>query len=412
MPIREKYRYAAVLAVIALSILILGLLLKPRPRPGAKADAETVTRAELENLQQLVRRNTLRNLSSNFTSVAGKAAANVVMLQPWNVNGVLVPELGLIVPKRLDALPREFTGTDAKESALPRQWIPGMPFFVGLLPSQLKVSPARTATSRPAEGAWVIALANTPGGEPLVSPGIYNGIIEANCGPFVHQRMLTTIQLTDSHLGGGVFDMAGDLYGIVVPCDDGAAILPVSEVSRAASSGLSAAGGVLSNYGIQLLDVFDAGGHRTLVREVWENWPGDSAGLAPGDEVLTIDAQRFATRQNANALLLTQMEQGHFVRFRRNGRERRVKLEAFDLKNSPIPGIVVAPNTGIPILRVTPGSSAARAGLRSGDRILTIDGRPATAETVADLLGDFIAAAEIDVTVQRPGRHVYVQVNP
>src|SRR5690348_15057657 len=134
MLLPERHRYGAVLALVAVAILGLGYILRPARMSLAKrADDLTVTRAEIENLQQLVRRNNLRNLSSNFVSTAEEAIAHVALIQPWSTNGVLTPDLGLIVPKRLDALPRQISTSSGtlQQPIAPAAWIPGLPFVIG-----------------------------------------------------------------------------------------------------------------------------------------------------------------------------------------------------------------------------------------------------------------------------------------
>ena len=57
MVVSERNRYAAVLAIVAVGILGVGYWLKPIPKPQSQRGEDvSVTRAELENLQQLVRR--------------------------------------------------------------------------------------------------------------------------------------------------------------------------------------------------------------------------------------------------------------------------------------------------------------------------------------------------------------------
>ncbi|HEX5386127.1 MAG TPA: PDZ domain-containing protein [Gemmatimonadales bacterium] len=70
----------------------------------------------------------------------------------------------------------------------------------------------------------------------------------------------------------------------------------------------------------------------------------------------------------------------------RRGVDRQIRIGAAASGLAPEPlGLTLA--RGVPLLAVSPGSAAARAGLRAGDRLLEVDGRAVRAESdVASLL--------------------------
>jgi cell division septal protein FtsQ len=83
MVLSERNRYAAVLAAVAIGILVVGYWFRTVPKPQSQQGEDvSVTRAEIENLQQLVRRNSLRNLSSSFENIAQENIAHLVTVQP------------------------------------------------------------------------------------------------------------------------------------------------------------------------------------------------------------------------------------------------------------------------------------------------------------------------------------------
>src|SRR3954463_14301414 len=150
-----SHRYAAILAAVAVLILVLGYVLKPAAHPvnHSRPEDTTVTRAELENLQQLVRRNSLRNISANFTSVSEKVAAHVTAVQPWGTTGVLIPDIGLVVAKPLDALPRVVSVGAPPQPVYPitpKMWVPGIPFFASQIDAKHEsMIPARLSDAAP-----------------------------------------------------------------------------------------------------------------------------------------------------------------------------------------------------------------------------------------------------------------------
>ncbi|HWR16040.1 MAG TPA: PDZ domain-containing protein [Terriglobales bacterium] len=420
MFLSDRNRYAAILAVIAVLILTTGILLRPYFGSHHKNGEErTVTRAELEGLQQLVRRNSLRNLSNTFASVGEQASSRVALIQPWGVSGVIIPKLGLIVPKRLDALPREGAiGIGAAAPAFsPGSWIPGLPFFRSSANPGTDLVESRLATAPPQLATWVLVVAENSAQESIVSPGIYNGFGKGDCGPFIQNRMLTTIPLNNSHLGGALIDLEGDLHGVVVPCDDGPAVIPVSEIQRAISGGNSPTGTALSMYGVRFRSQ-SAGGSASpsvVVQETWDNWPAEDADLRPGDEILSVDNQQVSLPQEAAAILGRAAPSGHDLRIRRGQRRITIHLSPIHVGRVSSEGLIgVVPNddAGVALKRVLRGSSADRADIRPSDRILEIDGMKASIASVERALGDFRVPEPSTVLVQRPGRRVLIWVTP
>ena len=415
MVVSERNRYAAVLAAVAVGILIVGYWLRPNAKPLSQhGDDVSVTRAEIENLQQLVRRNNLRNLSTSFANVAEGTIAHVVIVQPWAVNGVLTPEDGLIIAKQLDAPPRllSITSGNTTRPLRPSIWVPGVPFATAQFDATGLLSPASLSDSTPALGGWVVVVANGVFGQTLLSPGIYNGVAPDNkCGPHIRYRLLTTVPLNQSHIGGGLFDLTGALQGFILPCDDGPAAIPVSEVKRAIASVNSTSGSLLAHYGMRIGSSAD--GQSTMVTEVWDDWSCAEAGFDPGDEIVSIDGQKISAAPAAIAALLQEGSAEHEVEIQRGTRSRTLNLVRTAVQDSSMqPALGVLSSNGIAVVEVAMGSSAEVAGIRNGDRILAIDGRPATEAMVHKVLGQFRVATAATVVVQRPGRRLLVVVRP
>lgn len=88
---------------------------------------------------------------------------------------------------------------------------------------------------------------------------------------------------------------------------------------------------------------------------------------------------------------------------------------------TPVLGVVLTPDaqSGVHIAGVTPNSGAAKAGLRSGDRIVSIDGKAVTgidgaarADRARALLGDLQATRPVTLSYERDGQPASIKVVP
>ncbi|GAB3342489.1 PDZ domain-containing protein [Marilutibacter aestuarii] len=91
------------------------------------------------------------------------------------------------------------------------------------------------------------------------------------------------------------------------------------------------------------------------------------------------------------------------------------------LQRSPVIGVVLAPDSdkGVRIAAVTPGSAAARAGLRSGDRLLEVDGQTVAAASAdarlarsRELLSDLSIDTPVSIAYERDGTRRSLALTP
>jgi membrane-associated protease RseP (regulator of RpoE activity) len=91
------------------------------------------------------------------------------------------------------------------------------------------------------------------------------------------------------------------------------------------------------------------------------------------------------------------------------------------ISRKPVLGVVLTPDerTGARIAAVTPDSAAAKAGLRSGDRLLSVDGKPVTGKdgdarlaASRTMLSDLSADTPVNVGYERDGKRGTVEVTP
>jgi serine protease DegQ len=151
-----------------------------------------------------------------------------------------------------------------------------------------------------------------------------------------------------------------------------------------------------------------------VVAHVEPRSPADEAGLLAGDVVRTArvgdvevsTAADFEARIHADAPVSLEVARG--------ARRTVMRTVAIDVGRRAHPpgvegasGIAVA-DTGV-VVDVGPASAAARAGLRTGDRIEAVDGRLATPGVVSTVLR---GSREVLLLVRREGRHFLVLYPP
>jgi len=412
----RQYRYPLVLAVIAAAVLAIGMALKPAPRPssGKRTSELAATRAELENLQRLVRRNSLRNLGSQFSSVAEKATDYLMPVGNSSRTAVAWSGSTVLAPKSEDEVPHPLSigGPDGQlHDVTPSAWVPGTPFVFGN--AAFEVTPP-TVASAPAHGEWLVAVSASQNGLPAFRPGVFNGVAEANCG-LVGEKLSTTIPLSGDMAGSGVFDLDVRLVGVVTSCDEGLAVVPLREIQRASNA--ATAEPLLTLYGMAVsADIAtwkerDPRASGVVATEVWDSWPADVAGIEAGDLIVAIDGQAVVSEQQADSLLAGSTP--HTLDVRQGRRTKRVPLQPVSAMQPVVKGASMEePAPGVGIARVTLGSSAARAGIRGGDRILQIDGAEATAAAVKEAIVPFRAASATTVVLRRGSRRLAVVVAP
>ena len=113
---------------------------------------------------------------------------------------------------------------------------------------------------------------------------------------------------------------------------------------------------------------------RPIVGAVDPGSPAEKAGIAPGDEILSIDGTPLPTWEEAQYHIVLRPESALALRVRRGAEERDVPVRSEATSAEQIGSIGVHPL--VRVGQVLPGQPAEAAGLRTDDAILSIDGKP------------------------------------
>lgn len=103
--------------------------------------------------------------------------------------------------------------------------------------------------------------------------------------------------------------------------------------------------------------------------------PADAAGLATGDRIVRVDGRDIANFQELRGRIAAAPERTLQLTVERGGALLALPITP-ELDPATLAGRIWVYPWIDPVLEVTPGSAAAAAGLRSGDRVTALDGGP------------------------------------
>jgi serine protease Do len=202
------------------------------------------------------------------------------------------------------------------------------------------IIPARAEAERPAD--WVVAVWRADAGATTFSSGLLQGRGQTRCREADVREWLVAFALKPEMAGGGLFDLNGDLLGVIVDCGARYSVISTESINAALVQAEGLEERILGRYGLKLTSLgaaereyFDAE-VAVLVSEVWKGYPGDEAGLEPGDVIESLDSEPVFMLHDLEKLVLPVAREFFDLAVRRGRR----KQELVRLRKSRIsPGL-------------------------------------------------------------------------
>ncbi|WP_029354071.1 Do family serine endopeptidase [Bosea sp. 117] len=285
----------------------------------------------------------------------------------------------------------------------------------------------KLAGAAPRVGDWVIAVGNPFGLGGTVTAGIVSARgRDIGSGPY-DDFLQIDAPINRGNSGGPTFGLNGEVIGvntaIVSPSGGNVGIafaIPSETVSQVVDA-LKSGGSVARGYvGVQIQpvsdDVADALGLKdvqgALIAQVQSGTPGEKAGLKAGDIVTAIDGVKIKDAREMSRKI-AQQKPGTSVKLDvlRDGKPTTVSVTLEQLPNevasndrrggsdegeqgtrdvprlglslAPAKGVAGAGDLGVVVTEVDPNGPAADRGIKSGDVILDVGGKPVS--TPADV---------------------------
>ena len=328
-------KYIALLALVAATILLVGNLVRPGRRQS-QALQSVPTQAERVRLQRLTQKGTLEDMVGYFAAIAAEIAPHIVRVPAagasglvWDAEGLVVSSIPLEMLAPSSAIETEtVAGVAADIVAAP----PGGPLAVWRASSIRLVPSPRIPVVLPYVGEWIVAVWRGADRRHAFAPGLYFGLQRSRCGDAEIEEMTSNIPLSATMAGGGLFDQDARLLAVIVGCGDRSAALSVESASKAIAESASFQGRLLTRYGLSAspLSVAERDYFKVdkglLATQVWQGYPGDLAGLEPGDLIIELDGRPANAPEDLHALVMPVARETFDLTVRRWGSKVALKL--------------------------------------------------------------------------------------
>ena len=146
---------------------------------------------------------------------------------------------------------------------------------------------------------------------------------------------------------------------------------------------------------------------RPVIGEVSPGKPAARAGLKPGDRIVAMNGEKIDNFDDMRLAISMHGGTPMHVGYLRNGQLRTTTMtpEKENSEFGPVGRAGIRPYFDTTIGRVKPGSPAAAAGLRTGDRVVGVNGKPVSQLAELDAAFDAAKGAAIGLDVARGSAH-------
>jgi serine protease Do len=297
-------------------------------------------------------------------------------------------------------------------------------------------------------GSWVVAVGSPFGLEQTVTQGIVSGKGRViGSGPY-DDFIQTDASINPGNSGGPLINMKGEVIGIntainpsgqgigfAIPIDMAKTIVPQLEQKGSVTRGWLGIGiqqmtpALEKSFGLKEKE-------GALVADVFKDGPADKAGIERGDVITQFDGKNVAeSRELSRLVASTPVGKMVDVKIVRDGKamERTVKvgemekkMDAAQLPSHKSLGITVQELTpeiarnlglrhdsGVVVTSVEPGSSAADAGIQTGDVIQEVNRKPVRGvEDFSQKVAQAKSQDSVLLLIQRGQSSLFAAVTP
>ena len=352
-------KYIAILAIAAACILAIGYAFRPRKPQSPPPPADTAS-MPLERLSRRAEMQATTDFLSERVQYAAPFVSYLAGYQssaiPWNTQGTLI-------------------STDNRDAS-------AVPATLSLLavddPEHRKLAPVALVSHAGDTTQWAALVARRPDGNLIWTPGFAGSLTPATCSGLEYHEVAFSSPVTRAFAGGGLFDLTGNLIGLVVRCGARLSLVSAGEIDSLLKQNDSLDSKLLKRYGLRLTALDQAAkeyfrlDRGLLVTEVWAGTLAAQAGLQPGDLVVKLNGQ--PVQELTDVAVLAEPVSPGTVQFTLAGpRPRDVALsQPGDAEAAAQAVQLEAPLRGIAVANLAAESPAYKAGLRPGDRVLQI----------------------------------------
>jgi serine protease Do len=299
-------------------------------------------------------------------------------------------------------------------------------------------------------GQWAVAVGDPFGLDRSVTVGVVSAVGRENSelSPF-EDFIQTDASINPGNSGGPLLNVRGEVIGIntaIIPFAERIGFAIPSNVVQTVAEQLMAHGKVTRAWlgiGVQLWTPALAAkfgvreGEGLLVSEVDDGSPASSAGIEPGDVLLTVDG-RIIDSPNSLARAIGVLAPGRKaeIEILRDGKEKTALVEMGEKRDKPIQAnrpepqksflglnvedltpdlakrFMIKEDQGVVVTKVEPGSAADAEGLKEGDLIREINREKVDRSEEFRKIVERSKADGVLLRIVREGRAFFVVLNP